>query len=123
MSEEQKSIHEFDLNLICEYFSNLERQGPGSPEIDTIPQKVKQIQNAGYMPVATFILPENCWIEHYYTPHGPVQVEFLKKYAGNQAAQKFVEYQRHEVKLYNKYKQFYGYVFYIGKRIQVRKLD
>lgn len=32
MSNENKSIHEFDFNLICEYFSNIERQGPGSPE-------------------------------------------------------------------------------------------
>ena len=35
MSNENKSnhsIHEFDFNLICEYFSNVERQGPGSPE-------------------------------------------------------------------------------------------
>ena len=33
MSNENKSIHEFDINLICEYFSSTERQGPGSPEI------------------------------------------------------------------------------------------
>ena len=33
MSEENKSIHEFDFNLICEYFSTFERQGPGSPEV------------------------------------------------------------------------------------------
>ena len=33
MSDEKKSIHEFDLELIHEYFSNLERQGPGSPEV------------------------------------------------------------------------------------------
>ena len=33
MSDENKSIHEFDLELICEYFSNLKRQGPGSPEV------------------------------------------------------------------------------------------
>jgi SAM-dependent methyltransferase len=32
MSNETKSIHEFDFNLICEYFSAMERQGPGSPE-------------------------------------------------------------------------------------------
>ena len=32
MSNENKSIHEFDINLIWEYFSNLEQQGPGSPE-------------------------------------------------------------------------------------------
>ncbi len=35
------------------------------PEIDTIPNKVEQMQKAGYIPVATFILPENCWIEHF----------------------------------------------------------
>lgn len=33
MTDETKSIHEFDFNLICEYFSQLERQGPGSPEV------------------------------------------------------------------------------------------
>ncbi|MDD4604661.1 MAG: class I SAM-dependent methyltransferase, partial [Bacteroidales bacterium] len=33
MSNEIKSIHEFDFSLICEYFSSVERQGPGSPEI------------------------------------------------------------------------------------------
>jgi len=33
MNDENKSIHEFNLELIHEYFSNLERQGPGSPEV------------------------------------------------------------------------------------------
>ena len=28
-----QSIYEFDYNLVCDYFSNTERQGPGSPEI------------------------------------------------------------------------------------------
>ena len=27
MSNENKTIHEFDFNLICEYFLNTERQG------------------------------------------------------------------------------------------------
>jgi SAM-dependent methyltransferase len=33
MSKENTSIHDFDFQIICEYFSGLERQGPGSPEI------------------------------------------------------------------------------------------
>lgn len=32
MSNENTTIHEFDFSLVCEYFSSLERQGPGSPE-------------------------------------------------------------------------------------------
>ena len=29
---EEKNIHEFDFSLICDYFSSLKRQGPGSDE-------------------------------------------------------------------------------------------
>ena len=57
------------------------------PGIDTIPNKVTQMQKAGYVPVATFILPENCWIEHFYEPQLPVEKAFLEKHAccGNQS--------------------------------------
>ncbi len=33
MSNDFKSIHEFDFTLICNYFKALKRQGPGSPEV------------------------------------------------------------------------------------------
>ena len=87
------------------------------PEIDTIPNKVTQMQNAGYIPVATFILPENCWTEHFYAPQVMAREAFLKKYPGNRTAEEFIASQRHETELYYKYKEFYGYVFYIGKKI------
>jgi len=87
------------------------------PEIDTIPNKVTQMQKNGYIPVATFILPENCWIEHFYVPQAKVQETFLKKYAGNTTAKELIASQRYEVQLYHKYKEYYGYVFYIGKKI------
>ncbi len=86
-------------------------------EIDTIPNKVKQMQKAGYIPIATFVLPENCWTEHFYAPQVSCAGKFLKKYEGNKSAREFVENLRHEAKLYYKYKEFYGYVFYIGKKI------
>ena len=87
------------------------------PEIDTIPTKVAIMQKAGYVPVATFILPENCWVEHFYVPQTKAQELFLKKYAGNKTAEDLVANERHEAQLYAKYKEFYGYVFYIGKKI------
>lgn len=87
------------------------------PEIDTIPNKVDIMQKAGYVPVATFILPENCWTEHFYAPQVLAQEVFLKQNAGNKVAEAFIENQRHETELYHKYKAFYGYVFYIGKKI------
>jgi len=87
------------------------------PEIDTIPNKVAQMQKAGYIPVAAFILPENCWTEHFYTPQVSARKLFLKKYAGNITVEEFIASQQHEAQLYSKYKEYYGYVFYIGKKI------
>ncbi len=87
------------------------------PGIDIISNKVAQMQKSGYIPVATFILPENCWTEHFYAPQISAQNKFLKKYAGNKTAEDLVKNQRHEAGLYDKYKDYYGYVFYIGKKI------
>lgn len=49
------------------------------PQIDTIPNKVAQLQKAGYVPVATFILPENCRTDYFYTPQVTAQKASLKK--------------------------------------------
>ena len=87
------------------------------PEIDTIPNKVAQMQKAGYIPVATFVVPENCWTEHFYVPQKKAQELFLKKHAGNRTAEEFIANQRHEMELYYKYKDLYGYAFYIGKKL------
>jgi len=87
------------------------------PGIDTIPNKVEQMQKAGYIPVASFILPENCWTEHFYAPQVLAQEVFLKKHSGDKTAGEFIANQRHETQLYSKYKEYYGYVFYIGKKI------
>ena len=86
------------------------------PGITTIPNCVYTMQKSGYIPVSTFTLPEYCWTDNFYTPSGPVQEDFLKKYNGNKTVEKFVEMELHEAKLYQKYKEYYGYVFYIGKK-------
>lgn len=87
------------------------------PEIDTIPNKVAQMQNAGYVPVATFVLPENCWTQHFYIPQKAAQKTFLEKHPGNKSVEAFIENERREAQLYAKYKEYYGYVFYIGKKV------
>ena len=87
------------------------------PGIDTIPNKIAQMQNAGYSPIASFVLPENCWTEHFYDPQVKPRKDFLKKHEGNKFAKGFIENQIHEEQLYRKYNKYYGYAFYIGKKI------
>lgn len=86
------------------------------PEIDTISCKIGQMQNAGYIPVASFILPGNCWTEHFYSPQVEAEKIFLEKHTGNKMAEEFITNERYERELYNKYKEFYGYAFFIGKK-------
>ena len=209
------TIQEFDVNLICDFFLNTNRQGPGSPEatlkalsfinnltvqsliadlgcgtggqtmvlaqhtpgsitgLDFFPEFIEcfnrnaeklnlqdrvkgvvgsmdalsfekesldliwsegAIYNIGFerglnewrnylkpggylIPVATFILPENCWTEHYYVPQAKAKEMFIKKYAGNKTAEKLMASICHEAELYSKYKEYYGYAFFIAKKI------
>ncbi len=87
------------------------------PEMNTISHNISVLQKAGYRLVAAFTLPETCWTEHYFSPCSKIQDEFLKKHAGSKTAEELIAGQRHEKVLYDKYKEFYGYVFYIGKKI------
>ena len=86
------------------------------PEIDTIPNQVAKIHRAGYLPIATFILPESCWTEHYFAPKIAARRIFLDKYAGNKTAEEFAALQAMEEELYTKYKEYYGYTFFIAKK-------
>ena len=85
--------------------------------LDTAQHNIKIMQDSGYTFVAAFALTENCWTENYFTPREAAIRRLLEKYGKSETVQKYAELNRHEVELYLKYKQHYGYVFYIGKAV------
>lgn len=87
------------------------------PEIDTIPVKLAQMQKAGYLPVAAFCLPEYCWTDVFYNPQVEAQKKFREKYPDNRTALELLDNLNHEEKMYQQYKKYYGYVFYIAKKM------
>lgn len=87
------------------------------PEMSTIAYNISIMQKTGYIPVAAFTLPESCWIDNYFIPQKARQEEFLKKHAGNKTVEDMISFMRREADLYSKYKQYYGYVFYVGKKV------
>lgn len=87
------------------------------PEIDTIPNKIALMQKAGYEVIATFPLPEECWTTHFYLPQVKAQKLFLQNHPGNTMAEKLVAEQRYEAEMYDRYKAYYGYTFYIGRKL------
>lgn len=86
------------------------------PDIDTVSNNLAKLEKAGYIPVATFLLPEECWTENFYLPQQAAQELFLKKYEGNTAAEDLIANQRHEAQIYDRFKSYYGYAFYIGRK-------
>lgn len=84
--------------------------------LDSIAHNISAMQSAGYTPAASFVLPETCWTDNYFAPRELALQALLKKYEGNQTVEAFVKENRYEVALYEKYKQYFGYVFYIGKK-------
>ncbi len=84
--------------------------------MDTVAHKVGQLQTQGYRPVATFVLSRDCWTDNYYLPQRQVQRRLLETYPGNARVKAFIENQRLEAALYDRYNAYYGYVFYIAQR-------
>lgn len=85
-------------------------------EVETMPSKIQKMMNAGIRPIASFLLPDECWTDQYYVPQQKAQEIFLQRHSDNEFAMQLVQNQRHEAELYAKYKQYYGYVFYIGQK-------
>lgn len=86
------------------------------PEIDTIEHKIEQMSAAGYEPYAHFALPEHCWTTNYYQPMKPAMEAFLKDHNNSAAALSFVNRLKEEIAYYEENKEYFGYVFYIGKK-------
>ena len=85
--------------------------------LDSIEHNISIMQKSGYNFVAAFTLPEKCWTENYFIPREVAEKALLDKYPEDKTIEAYIEDSRFEVELYSKYKQYYGYVFYIGKKI------
>lgn len=88
--------------------------------LEAVERNVAAMQTAGYGLIAAFALPAQCWTAHYFAPREAALQILADKYAGNKTVEDFVADNRYEVQLYEKYGQYYGYVFYIGKKMKSR---
>lgn len=85
-------------------------------EMDTIENKEKLIKKHGYELVASFKIPEYCWIDNYYNPIREYLPSFISKYPHEKAAKDLQEELVDEIDMYEKYRKYYGYAFYISRK-------
>jgi len=87
------------------------------PEIDISSNKIKQLENNGYSLVGYFYLNQDSWIENYYKPMQARFENFLKRNDNSELAKKVAEDNQAEIDLYQKFKEYYSYGFYIAKKL------
>jgi len=86
--------------------------------LNTIEDNISIMQKSGFNLIATFLLPAECWTDNYFTPRNAADKVLLEKYSGNEIVENYIKDNKYEEELYSKYNQYYGYVFYIGKKIK-----
>lgn len=86
------------------------------PEIDTVENKLAVIEKCGYAIVSYFALDDKCWIDNYYQPLIDNSEAFLKKYNYADEVKDFLEQGKIEADMYNRFKDYYSYVFYIAEK-------
>ena len=87
------------------------------PEIDTVSNKIRILEKNGYLSIANFILPQYCWIDKYYKPLEKRFSAFLERHNNSEMAKNIIELHKEEIRIYQKYKEYYSYGFYIAKKI------
>lgn len=86
-------------------------------EMHTEDVKREQMKQSGFELIGSFTISDESWEKNYYAPMLQRIPDFLSRHKADEKAKALVEEEQNEIKLYHKYKDYYGYVFYIGRKI------
>ncbi len=86
------------------------------PAMSTRSVNESAIAASGYQLLETFALPDSDWWDNYYKPLEARAREMRQKYAGDQEALEVISVTEKEIELFQKFSDFYGYVFYLMRK-------
>ena len=84
------------------------------PEIGTAGEKIQLLEANGYSLCGYFMLSQQSWLDEYYRPMEDRFSIFLERHANSESAQKLVSEHREELNLYQNFKNYYSYGFYVA---------
>lgn len=87
------------------------------PEIDTVEGNLEVLKREGYEPEGHFILPQDCWIDHYYMPLQDIHKPFLERQGHSEDAMGLISSNNTEFAMYMKYRHYYSYGFYVARKL------
>lgn len=86
------------------------------PQVDLASGKLALLERRGFSPIGYFSLPESCWLDHYYRPLQARFPALLEQYAHSDAVRACVAAEEREIALYERYKAYVSYGFYIARK-------
>jgi SAM-dependent methyltransferase len=84
----------------------------------TASSKLAVLERNGYAPMAYFVLPEHCWLDAYYGPMQQRLPAFLARHGSSDAAKAVVAAEELEIALYERYRAFVGYGYYVARKTE-----
>lgn len=85
-------------------------------DISDLEARRKTIVECGYRLVGDFVLPAASWWDNYYTPLTKALEHFTARYADDQAVREVAARSQHEMDLYRRYPEHFGYGFFVMQR-------
>lgn len=85
-------------------------------EVGTASSKLAVLEGSGYRPLGYFVLPQDCWLDGYYGPMRDRFAAFVARNGSSDAARAVVRAEEAEIALYERYRSFVGYGFYVAQR-------
>lgn len=86
-------------------------------EMDTASSKIQTLEAAGYSPLGYFVLPDYCWLDNYYHPLQSQFSDFLRRYSHSKEAQALVDAEVQEISVFETFKTYFSYGFYIASKL------
>lgn len=87
------------------------------PGVAVASAKLAILEANGYSPLGYFPLPKHCWIDNYYRPLQERFASFLSRNAHSDAARAIVAAEEKEIAFYERYATYFGYGYYIARRL------
>jgi hypothetical protein len=76
------------------------------------------LERNGYAPMGYFALPEHCWLDAYYRPMQQRFPAFLARHGSSDAARAVVAAEESEIALYERYRAYVSYGYYVARRTE-----
>ncbi|MEA5391276.1 class I SAM-dependent methyltransferase [Cyanobium gracile UHCC 0139] len=87
------------------------------PEIDVASARIALLERHGYAPIGYVVLPQHCWLDHYYRPLQARFDSFLRRHGHSEAAKAIVSAEEHEIRLYEAHNAHFSYGMYVARRV------